>query len=104
MANNITSLDVKRFVNYWNTLFPLDYWWRQKHHVAFNSQEHRNYNFIDQLFEFYEDQMMKSSLVKEKKSYDLYKPDRNDYLKKRQLTEKEVDDLFDKLGNEISQE
>lgn len=39
----------------WNIRFPIDRWWRNKHSVAFNSPEHRESNFIDQMYEYQEE-------------------------------------------------
>lgn len=41
----------------WTSSSPVDRWWRQKYHIAFNSPEHRAVSFEDQLFEYLEDEM-----------------------------------------------
>lgn len=92
---------ITRFVNYWNGQFPIDYWWRQKYKVPFGSIEHRNFSFLDQLFEFEEDQMIRNLInKKETKKEDIYLPNRNQFLKKRKLSEEELDILFEKLGED----
>ena len=48
---------MKEFVNTWAINYPIDRWWRDKHHVAFNSPVHRQACFIDMLFEFIEDKI-----------------------------------------------
>ena len=89
------SIDnLRRFVYSWNNRFPIDYWYRQKHRMAFGSVAHRESSFIDQLVEFCEDSMINIKKVDKI----VYKPDKGEFLKKRKFTEKEIDDLFEKLG------
>lgn len=52
----------------WNVRFPLDRWWRNKHGIAYNSPAHRESNFLDQLFEFKEERLMRE--VESRKAYD----------------------------------
>ncbi len=68
-------VNVKDFVRRWNYRFPVDYWWRKKHEVFFNSPEHRNSNFWDQFFEYEEDKMYE--LLRQKKEYE---PNEDDWL------------------------
>lgn len=84
---------LRRFINRWNCQFPIDYWYRQKYKIPFGSVVHRESLFIDQLIDFCENQM-----VNQKVEDDEYKPDRGQFLKKRKLSEKQIDDLFEKLG------
>lgn len=49
--------DVRNYVVAWSIRFPVDRWWRKKHGVAFNSLEHRESSFLDQLIEFEEDKL-----------------------------------------------
>ena len=44
--------DVKKFMIQWNKKFPVDFWWREKHKVAFLSPEHKECSFIHQLMEY----------------------------------------------------
>lgn len=46
---------VKNFVMEWNTKFPVDRWWREKHGIAFNSVQHREVSIVDMRFEWEED-------------------------------------------------
>ncbi|MCK9543794.1 MAG: hypothetical protein M0R03_17380 [Novosphingobium sp.] len=50
------SEQVRDFVKKWNSIHPLDLWWRKKHNVAFMSKRHKSISFLDQIFEYYEDQ------------------------------------------------
>ena len=79
--------DIDDFVKQWNFKFPVDYWWRRKHSIAFNSPEHRNSNFWDQMYEYYEDVMYKS-FEKENE----YEPNKNDWLKIKEQTYTKVED------------
>jgi hypothetical protein len=38
----------------WNSAYPIDRWWRERHKVAFNSIEHRGMSFLDMRLEFEE--------------------------------------------------
>lgn len=87
---------IQEFVRQWNYRFPVDYWWRRKHKVAFNSREHRISNFWDQMYEFHEDAMYKSF-----QEENTYKPNENDWLniKKEELARVEdgIDDALAEL-------
>ncbi len=43
----------------WNNKFPLDFWWRSKYNIPYGSKGHREMSFIDMLFDFQEEKMMK---------------------------------------------
>lgn len=68
--------DYKQKVIRWNNQFPVDYWWRKKHNIAFMSDKHRASNFWDQMFEFYEDTLINKSL-----DHQEYQINNNTYLK-----------------------
>lgn len=55
--NRLDPESVKNFVLEWNTKFPIDRWWREKHAVAFNSAQHREVSIIDMRVEWEEDQL-----------------------------------------------
>lgn len=69
--------DVKGFVNKWNIDFPLDRWYRKKHKIPFNSQQHRDLSIIDMRFEWEEEKLFKEILETED-----YKLDRGDFMRK----------------------
>lgn len=54
--NEINALenDVEEYISSWHR-FAVDYWWRKKYNIPFNSPQHRQANFIDMLFEFREE-------------------------------------------------
>lgn len=68
--------DVRNFVIAWSIRFPVDRWWRKKHNVAFNSLEHRESSFLDQLIEFEEDK-----LFQELSEITEYTPNCGDWIK-----------------------
>lgn len=54
-----TLLDqVKR----WNSSWRYDYWWRQKHRVAYNSLEHRSVTPLDVAFEYAEHMLSQAEI------------------------------------------
>ena len=89
--------DIKEFVQRWNYRFPVDYWWRKTHNVAFNSLKHRNSNFWDQMFEYKEFRMHEQF----KKPKQEYEPNTNDWLniRKNEITRVEdgIDDALAEL-------
>ena len=56
------------FIYKWNIKFPLDYWYRKHHNIAFNSNEHREVSFFDIRMEYEE-----WHLFEELKSRQMYK-------------------------------
>ena len=88
---------IKSFMQWWNVMYPVDRWWRQKHKVAFNSAAHGAMSLIDMKIEFEEDVMfanLKNIEEKEKS----YKPGTGNWLsptKITKMTEDEIDDAFD---------
>lgn len=89
--------NVKDFINNWNYKYPVDYWWRRKHKIAFNSSEHRACNFWDQLFEYYEDILYKK--LGEEFDYEL---NSNDYLKIREVDGVDLDSNITKALKELA--
>jgi len=95
------SIDaIRNFVQFWNTEYPIDYWWRQKYKIAFGSKAHKDQCVLDMRIEFEEDAMIKEELEKsrEKKKYS---PGRNDWLSERKdthtISEAQAEDIFDSL-------
>lgn len=66
---------IRNLVIDWNLRFPTDRIWREKHNIAFMSQQHRDSNFLDQLFELEEDKLFRE-LGKESE----YKPNIGEWL------------------------
>lgn len=94
---------IKKFIIKWNTNFPIDRWWREKHKVSFNSPVHREVSFLSQYIEYLEDKMY---LELENKEKIKYIPNAGDFMKykKEEYTEEDLDqfkkeasDIVDKL-------
>lgn len=51
------TFPIREFMIWWNTTFPVDYWYRQKHKIAFNSKDHRDITLFDILCEWEEDNL-----------------------------------------------
>jgi hypothetical protein len=101
LKNNKNFKELQDFIHFWNSKFPLDYWWRKRYNVAFNSVVHREFCFLDQLIEYQEEKMYEKFFEDNKKKKDIYQPDRGKFLNVRKLSEKEIDDIFDRIGEEI---
>jgi len=54
--------ELRKFIVHWNNSFPIDFLWRKKYGVAFGSSEHRQMSFIDMLYDFEEEKMMKKRI------------------------------------------
>jgi len=94
------SGQVKDFVVEWNLKFPIDKWWRQRHKVAFNSQNHRDVSFIDIRFEYEEEKAYNELMSKGS-----YKPNSGNWInvdeKTEFLTDEEKVEKFKKEFDKI---
>lgn len=52
----------RRFVIEWNNLYPLDYWWRRKYNIPFNSKNHRNVSYIDMYYDWLEEKLYEENI------------------------------------------
>ena len=87
--------EIQEFIRQWNYRFPVDYWWRRKHKVAFNSPKHRISNFWDQMFEYHEDMMYKSFEKSEE-----YLRGENDWL---EINENEIERVEDGIMSAMAE-
>lgn len=62
------------FVREWGIDNPIDYWWRKKNKVPFNSTLHRSISQRDMLFEFLEEE-----LVREQEQEQICKSQESEY-------------------------
>lgn len=89
----------------WNLRFPIDRWWRKKYNIPFGSPAHLGTSFLDQLFEYKEDELFKE--LSEEKPYVpnegliLKKPTNISKEKLREIEEIEMKDFIDELPDEI---
>lgn len=87
---------IEKEVIFWNNRFPLDRWWREKHSVPFMSLVHRESSFLDQLFEFTEDNLIEEM----REGREEYKPNTGDFLQnnsnksKMELAREEFENEF----------
>lgn len=81
MENQLS--DIEKEVLKWNSKFPIDKWWRDKHGIAFMSKKHKAVSFFDQLFEFYEDVLILKSKIKQ----EAYIPNEGEFLKESNADE-----------------
>jgi hypothetical protein len=93
----ISSFNVKNFVNYWSNSYPTDLWWRQKHNIAFNSLAHQQSCFIDQLFEYYEEETFREIAKKSDEKKEVYQPGRMNWLKPKVYSQEEIENMFDNI-------
>lgn len=54
-------MEIRELVILWNRKYKLDFLFRKKHNIRFNSREHRETNPISMCFELIEDQMFKEA-------------------------------------------
>lgn len=103
-----TSVNIKQAIVRWNNMYPIDRWWRNKHKVPLNSQQHRSMRMVDMKMEWEED-VLYNKITKSTDSNKKYTPGRGDWLKKREINQQmdsdQVDDLFDNVDiNHIQQQ
>jgi hypothetical protein len=92
-VNPIGLKSAKQFVIRWNISFPIDLWFRKKYNIPFNSPAHNESDFIDQLFEFIEHQMLQEDVQKK----EIYQPGKRNWLKQKKYSEKEMQEIFDNI-------
>lgn len=91
--------DYRKFVIEWNNNFPLDKWYREKYHIAFGSEQHKNTCQLDIYFEWLEENI-----------FNEHQQEYQEMQKKKELLDKGIwisqepeitdemnDDLFDKI-------
>ena len=91
------SNGIKDFIVEWNLKYPIDRWWREKHKIAFGSEQHRKSSLIFQRMEFEEDLLFNKALKHKK---DKAEPEQyvvGDWLKEQTLSDEEIDRAFDDM-------
>lgn len=92
--------DIRGFIATWNSLYPLDYIYRKKHNIAFNSSDHREIDILAMRFDIEEDLMYKESRD-EDESYSSYIPATANFVNQRdkyvKMSEEDTDKLFDMI-------
>lgn len=83
----------------WNNRFPLDRIWRQKHNVAFGSEEHRAVSQLDIYLEWLEDELYKEAEQRAQDSIKREKEfEKGIWLRDTTTTEDDDLALFDKIS------
>lgn len=96
------------FLIKWNINYPLDYWWRKKYNIPFNSRKHREISYIDIFYEWLEEKLYEENIKnigEEQARIDQYRKSGEWFVPfvseedKKILEEKEreLTDLFDKI-------
>jgi hypothetical protein len=96
-GNSLKSL--KKFSVTWNNRFPFDRWWRLKYNIPFNSSAHREMNMIDIRIAYEEEKIYERYFEEQKVQEEgdkIYK-ETGQWLKRKELSEDEKDDIFDNL-------
>jgi len=99
--NHELSIDkIQKFVLWWNSTYPIDYWWRQKYSIPFGSEKHQAQSILDMRIEFEEDLLVAEQRL-EKLKKEKYLPGRGDWLNKKEetttLTQERAESIFDEL-------
>jgi len=76
--------ELKRKIIDFNNRFPVDRWWRKKYNIPYNSAAHRETLFIDQLWDFLEDQIFEEALRCEK-----YVPNIGEFMRRKEYESEE---------------
>ncbi len=96
---NKLKREVHNFIFNWNQKWPIDFWWRKKYNISFGSEEHRQANFIQMYYEWYEAEAMKK-WYSDDEDEDPAEKDRDvtDVSgSKNKLSQKEIDVDFDSI-------
>jgi uncharacterized membrane protein YcaP (DUF421 family) len=96
--DNQTQL--RNFVIFWNNSFILDYWFRKKHKIAFNSKAHRKTEPLDIMIEWEEEQL--STVIH---NQEIQKRRAEDFKKTgvwlMPKTEEVAEDFYDNIGDDF---
>ena len=93
----MTHDDVVNKIIEWNVRFPYDRRWRKKYNIAFNSPNHKESSFLDQLFDLEEDKLF------DKLSSDNYIPNSGDWLNCKN-SDSSFEDEIKRFNEEFSEE
>lgn len=90
---------LNNFIYFWHQ-FPIDYWWRKKYNVPFNSPQHREMNLIDIYLEYQEENLLKQYRERQEREKDeaenrALKIDSNKEVIK--MSKKEIDEDYENL-------
>jgi len=101
----MSLLNLKGFIIKWDNNFPLDYWWRKKYKISFNTPTHREACLIDIGIEYLEGILMEEyhkEKEERKENLEHYKST-GEFLKKvkyEDMTEEEIEEWYDSIDLE----
>lgn len=87
----------KKQIKEWIIKYPIDYWYRKKFNIAFGSPEHKSLTLLDMLYEYLEDDVIRSFTKRKKDNDNPVKHIEEDEI----IQEDEVDSLVDMDENEL---
>lgn len=85
-------------ISKWNARFRYDFWWRNKHGIAFGSKEHRAANQIDISFEYFESRLYEKAIA----DYRADKEKKEKYKKTGMWIEDAGGDISDDVWEKMS--
>ena len=92
-------MTLKELVVKWNNSWKYDYWFRQKYGISFNSEEHRESNQIDIVFEYMENYLSNQALERYKdnevKKEELKK--NGQWIRESEGNKEKIEKAFDKI-------
>ena len=100
MANKLKK-EVTSYIINWNSLYPIDFWWRKKYDIPFGSEQHKQATFIQMFFDYEEEKMMSKIINKKSKEddesgFDFEKAQEKSGVGKK-MSQAQIDDDFDKI-------
>ena len=97
----LTSLEkVDRWILEWNARYPIDFWWRRRHKVAFGSSQHLSISHWEMMIEFREEQLIrkwKQEAEERELDKDLVDMGHNTPERRPKMTKKQIDEAFETL-------
>lgn len=88
-------MTLKDLVLQWDSAWRYDYWWRQKHNIAFNSHAHREVDQLDIVFEYFETQLSNQAAEEYQTEEEKKKLRENgQWIQKRKVDKKVEDAMF----------
>ena len=90
---------LKELILKWNTNYPIDFIWRRRNGISFNSPQHRSACLIDIKFELEEESVLREAIEEREQKLKEIKDYKNSgvFLKEQILSQEELDDWFDTL-------
>mgnify|MGYP000442049556 CR=1 FL=1 len=100
LANKLKK-EVKSYISNWNSLYPIDFWWRKKYDIPFGSEQHLQATFIQMFFDYEEEKLMNSILAKksedtDEEGFNFEKAQEKSGVGKN-MSQEQIDDDFDNL-------